>query len=1496
MQFCYEINNENSVDIDISKLKKFVTTLYRKTKFGDSSFSDVENDEDLPFVVVFSKGRTSSSPGAPNENDKVCISMSKKGKKVLEKINDIHSNIKSSDLKFSKDVTLSKPTLLEIKGKDWYSQCDIDSITNKKSSRKWETLEHNGPYFAHLEEPYKSLGAKLIYDGEKYKLNPKEEQAAGLYAKRIITESSASAKEGLDYTKDSVFNDNYWNDFKTYLSKEHRSIFKDFSKFDFSDLVKKIEEEKERSKSKDKKESATKKESAAKKTKTEERKLKFSIAILNGVEEKIGNYNVEPMSIFLGRGKHPKRGKIKGDVFPEDVVINIGENDPVPVPPEGHGWKDVVHNHCALWLSKYEKPGTNDAWEMRFANESSVKGTSDLSKYEISRKLNKYHDVVVEKYMTDVENTESKRKQQLGTVLYLIDNYGLRVGGEKDEEKEADTVGASTLKVSNITIEEPEGKEYPITLDFLGKDSVHFHKDFRVPEAIYNNFKEFTRGKKGSELIFNLISANEINTYLKTIDREFKAKVFRTRLASIIMYNALKKLKIDKEDRDNKAKVKLLFNKANANVAEVLNHTRTASKKAREKVVKDQEKLKELEKERKKLKKEGDDLDKIDKKIQKQKEKIESKTDTLKIAITTSLQSYIDPRLVVAWCKKNKVKLEFIYTSTLMKRFKWAISMTDKDWDYVNTDLIGNKELNPISEEDLKKRSRSVTISKGGSRSRSKSISSISSGEDEESDEVRAIRYTDRSILVKGDTKSMKDQLKEIGGKWNPTLKGWIFSIKKEDEIKELGIPIASTSDNEDEDEEEKKEDTSNEIESEEKKIKRKRKKEVIEEDYNFDEMKGIYHIDKPVIIKGKSYNVKKLIVVKGDANDSTKRKLKELGGVWSTSLKGWLFRIEKGNELKQLGIDISLEDDEAEDEKEEKSIYDLDLSNYSVSEKNDILNNMKLILEFCNKKDKNILGKLKLKVIKWIYPYVKYAVSKGLNTSVNQQLVDYYENVVGGEILKVSPSKTSKNNNETSVILSETKKIETDEELLNQLIINQKDVTENIIKPYLENPEYITNNGNDCLDYLKIIPNDSVKHKYFKYALKFEYKNQNLTKYCLKNYMEWYKKNIPTEVIISDDKFPLTFKSIVLYDDYNHEMDLNKLETQNTKYAFLEYSFFSKDLPDSYPSFDSYRYLKFNSKNKLFNIYFENFEPNKQRQDVIRLAYFNHKEIIKFKFMFLFDNNITSSISIPSSVIIDNQIVSKLDNGGISIKPISKMKSKQNISILNFGSREKDNRILSLLATNKLKYNALINTLDYKIEENKEESNSDESDSGDEIEESKSDSEDGIEESKEENKSESEGENEDDIDSINKTINNLSNNNIKKKFQELMQLYQTESKKYQSDSPKKFINFMRFFSNYIYIKSMMNNPRYTEQDIMKYDLNKNYFTNEIVLESRDAISHFYKIYASEHDNDEWINRALKPYEPSYFVSMFQRLYKKYINKEFKVNDKDDAFPDIIIL
>src|SRR5437870_7088323 len=56
---------------------------------------------------------------------------------------------------------------------------------------------------------------------------------------------------------------------------------------------------------------------------------------------------VEPPSIFMGRGSHPMRGRWKPRIFPEDVVLNLSEDAPVP---PGR-WKEIVHDHESILLA-----------------------------------------------------------------------------------------------------------------------------------------------------------------------------------------------------------------------------------------------------------------------------------------------------------------------------------------------------------------------------------------------------------------------------------------------------------------------------------------------------------------------------------------------------------------------------------------------------------------------------------------------------------------------------------------------------------------------------------------------------------------------------------------------------------------------------------------------------------------------------------------------------------------------------------------------------------------------------------------------------------------------------------------------------------------------------------------------------------------------------------------------------------------------------------------
>ena len=656
-QFCYDIKTTES-DIDIYGLKNFVRNLYigkGANKFDESN--------KIPFIVIYAKS-----------DRNICIITTSQAKKNMSIIESVHKKLTPAKLRYG-DIQLSTPYLFDTEAEDWWEA----GAPNVKGER-WQTLTQRGPYFASLMQPYESLGATITYDGKEYELDPEEERIASFYARRLISEEEGGVTDL--WTQDATFNRNFWNDFRKYLTKEHKKIFRLFPKIGWDDLKNKILMLKEYE--------LTDEEKREKKVELEERKREYGYAYIDGHREKVKNYNIEPAGILFGRGKKPTRGKIKRDILPEDVTINIGRGAPIPKPPPGHKWGNIVHDQKGVWLAKWKDTISGDIKYVFFSDEGKFKGQSDLLKYEKARKLDKHIDEVRNRYMVDTASDDLTKKQ-LGTVLFFIDNMGIRVGNEKGED-EAETFGATTLQVGHVKIEAPN----KIIFDFLGKDSIRFFKEVQVPMVIYNNFKLFMRGKGIGEDLFDYVTSKSVNDYLKEFDKSFTAKVFRTRLASSIMSDALKEVKVPTSA--NKTRTKQLFNKANKKVAEVLNHTRNISKKAEETVKNYQDKLKEMQKDYKKLT--GKKKETMKERIKKQKEKIAAKTDTMAVAMTTSINNYIDPRIVIAWSESQKADLSAIYTSALMSKFNWAVDSVDKNWDYVESPLIGNPDLEPMEKAE----------------------------------------------------------------------------------------------------------------------------------------------------------------------------------------------------------------------------------------------------------------------------------------------------------------------------------------------------------------------------------------------------------------------------------------------------------------------------------------------------------------------------------------------------------------------------------------------------------------------------------------------------------------------------------------------------------------------------------------------------------------------------------------------------------------------------
>jgi DNA topoisomerase-1 len=238
---------------------------------------------------------------------------------------------------------------------------------------KWNTFSHSGVLFP---EPYKPHGIPLIYEGKKIVLKPDSEEYATIYAKFTETE----------YVKNKIFNKNFFNDWIKILKADSHTEIKNLESCDFSLILKHLLAHKEAKKNLSKEEKLKEKE---KKDKFEE---KFKVAYVDGKEQATGNFRIEPPGIFLGRGCHPKAGKIKKRVYPEDITINIDTKSPIPALPKfysTHKWGKIIHDNTLEWLCSWKDDITGKTKYVWLGSKSDFKAKSDENKFDTARKLAK---------------------------------------------------------------------------------------------------------------------------------------------------------------------------------------------------------------------------------------------------------------------------------------------------------------------------------------------------------------------------------------------------------------------------------------------------------------------------------------------------------------------------------------------------------------------------------------------------------------------------------------------------------------------------------------------------------------------------------------------------------------------------------------------------------------------------------------------------------------------------------------------------------------------------------------------------------------------------------------------------------------------------------------------------------------------------------------------------------------------------------------------------
>lgn len=446
----------------------------------------------------------------------------------------------------------------------WWEAQDLDG------EQKWESLFHNGVMFPPEYEPLPSH-VKLYYDGKPVDLPPAAEEVAGFFGAMVET----------DHAQNPVFQQNFWTDFLQVVKESGGASveMKDFTRADFSKMHAHFEMMKEQKKAMSRDEKKRLKEL---KDKEEE---PYKTCFLNGRKEQVGNFRVEPPGLFRGRGAHPKTGKLKKRVYPEDITLNLSKECKVPEPPAGHKWGEIRHDNTVAWLAMWKENISDSLKYVRFAANSSVKGQSDFKKFETARNL-KYHIDAIRKDYNKLLKDPLMQNRQMATATYLIDVFALRAGGEKGDD-EADTVGCCSLRYEHITLKPPN----QVIFDFLGKDSIRFYQEVEVDKQVFKNLRIFKKApKQPGDDLFDRISPPMLNKQFQGYMKGLTAKVFRT-------YNASKTMQdqIDLIPNEGTVAEKVVrFNAANRTVAILCNHQRTVSKTHGNSVQRINDRIKEM--------------------------------------------------------------------------------------------------------------------------------------------------------------------------------------------------------------------------------------------------------------------------------------------------------------------------------------------------------------------------------------------------------------------------------------------------------------------------------------------------------------------------------------------------------------------------------------------------------------------------------------------------------------------------------------------------------------------------------------------------------------------------------------------------------------------------------------------------------------------------------------------------------------------------------------
>ena len=557
-------------------------------------------------------------------------------------------------------------------------------------------------------------GLLLTVRGRLVPLTPQQEEMALAWAK----------KQGTEYVEDSVFVRNFLRDFSAALGVEPPLAG---DEVDFAPALQVVEAERAV------KEALTPEErnaaAALRKTERERLREQYGYAIVNGERTELGTYLVEPSGIFMGRGKHPLRGRWKQGAQASDIVLNLSPD--APRPPGD--WKAIVWEPETMWVARWQDRLSGKVKYIWLGDTSAAKQEREAAKFDQATALRTRLEDVRAHIQRGLEDGDARRRM-VATACYLIDALGLRVGDEKDPD-EADTVGATTLRPEHVKLREGGVVEF----HFLGKDSVQWHRKLELSEVVQRNLAELIQNARPPHRVnhsdkhhptrdkpqlFPDVDSHDVNAFLAEAMPGLTAKLFRTHHATLKVEESLAGSGVQ-EGSPEYAKW-LAVNLANIEAASFCNHYKKAGvnwparkeqfaqrkrsaeqrvrrckeqvkaaqgalsavrKQSREKVAaaspKQHERMrgawqKRIERSERQLGLAEARLAKAEYALGNLKAQAVVASQKRTWNLTTSLKSYVDPRAFYRWGQRVDYDvLARYYPTTLRRKFSWVRTDTD---------------------------------------------------------------------------------------------------------------------------------------------------------------------------------------------------------------------------------------------------------------------------------------------------------------------------------------------------------------------------------------------------------------------------------------------------------------------------------------------------------------------------------------------------------------------------------------------------------------------------------------------------------------------------------------------------------------------------------------------------------------------------------------------------------------------------------------------------